>query len=231
MAGKSGRRHPRPYNAPMADHVSPAAPGVALLDAFAGIIEAAMARVLRLDPAGTAALRPLEGRTLRLSLAGAARGLRLRIADARVRPVPDEGGVPDLALSLTPEGIRDWLGRPAAERGLPGGTRIEGDLELARVVERAIRDFDPDLELPFVEALGVTLGPQVARSVAGIAGWARRQAREFAAAGAEFVTEEARLAAARAEVDDFNAGVDTLRDDVERLEARVTRLARGIGSP
>jgi ubiquinone biosynthesis protein UbiJ len=215
----------------MIDDTSPPAAGTRLLEAFAGVIEGAIGRVLRLDPAGSAALGPLEGRTLRLSLAGAPRGLRLHIADGRVRPVPDEGAAADLALSLTPDGIREWLSRPAAERGLPPGTRIEGDLELARVVERAISAFEPDLELPFVELFGGTLGPQLARGVAGVAGWARRQARELAASSAEFVTEEARLAAARAEIDDFNADVDMLRDDVERLEARVARLMRGAGAP
>ena len=215
----------------MIDSATATAPGSRLLDTFASLIEAALARALQLDPAGAAALAPLDGRTLRLSFAGASRGLRLRVVAGRVRPVPDDGDSPDLALSLTPDGLREWLGRPAADRGLPPGTRIEGDLELARVVERTLAGFDPDLELPFVSLFGTTLGPQMARGIAGVAGWARRQAREFAASGAEFVTEEARYAAARSEIDDFNADVDTLRDDVERLQARIDRLRNAAAAP
>src|SRR5690606_25260408 len=62
-----------------------------LLDALAGLVEAALDRLLRLDPATPAVLQRLDGRELRLRLRGAARGLRLHVAGGRVRPVPDHG--------------------------------------------------------------------------------------------------------------------------------------------
>ncbi len=199
-----------------------------ILDALASLVERAFDRLVRLDPASRAGLDRLDGRILRLGLRGAARGLRLQVRERRVRPIPDEGDSPDLALSFEPSALAGWLSNRGSERGLPAGVRLEGDLDLARLVERALADFDPDWELPFVDVFGSTLGPQLARGLAGAFAWGRRQAREAAASAAEFATEESRMVAARSELDDFNTEVDRLRDDVERLAARVDRIARGI---
>ncbi len=199
-----------------------------LLDALAGLVEAALDRLLRLDPATPAVLQRLDGRELRLRLRGAARGLRLHVAGGRVRPVPDHGGEADLALALEPAAFAAWLATPGAGKGLPSGVRIEGDLDLARLLETALRDFDPDLEQPFVRILGPTFGPQVARGLGEALARARRQAGELAASGAEFLTEEAGLVAPRSAIDAFIDAVDRLRDDVERLAARIGRLERGL---
>lgn len=198
------------------------------LDLLAGLVERALRRLVRLDPGAAAALQSLHGRELRLRLRGATRGLRLRIGNGGARPIPDHDGEADLGLSVEAPSLLAWLARPAQQRGLPPGVRIDGELELARLLEQALRDFDPDWEQPFVELFGAEAGPQLARGLASAIAWGRHQGREFAASAAEFASEEARLVAARAELESFNAEVDRLRDDVERLAARLDRLGRGV---
>lgn len=215
------------YNADMTTAAPEPSIDTRILDTLAGLMERALDRLARLDPASRRALERLDGNTLRLGLRGAARGLRLRVRDGRVRPVPDDDSPTDLALSFEPTAVVAWLAKRGPDRGLPAGVRIEGDLELARLVERALADFDPDWELPFVDAFGSTVGPQLARGFAGALAWGRRQASELAASAAEFATEESRVVTARSELGEFNAEVDRLRDDVERLVARVDRLSRG----
>ena len=59
----------------------------------------------------------------------------------------------------------------------------------------------------------------------------RGAARDLAETGAEFVTEETGDVVARAELTAFHDQVDGLRDDVERIAARVSRLAQaGVAS-
>ena len=200
------------------------------LEALADLLERAFARWLRLDPGASLLLAPLDGRSLRLSLRGAPRGLRLRIAGGAIRPVPDDDTPADLALSVQPSSLASWLSMGSGERGLPPGLRIEGDVDLARAIERAMADFSPDWERPFVDLFGITAGPQLARGFAGAFGWLRHQGREFTASAAEFVSEEARMVATRSELDDFNAEVDRLRDDSERLAARIARIANRVES-
>ena len=70
-------------------------------------------------------------------------------------------------------------------------------------------------------------------AVANAFATALKQARDFAADGAqtaaEYVTEESRDVVPKAELDAFHDDVDALRDDLERLAARVARLNRAGG--
>lgn len=195
------------------------------LDAVAGLIERAFDRLLQLDAGAPALLARLQGKSLRVGLRGAGRGVRLAIDDGRIRPVPDAGEPVDLGLAMDPGALLAWLARPGPDRGLPAGVRIDGDLELARLLERALADFDPDWEAPFVSLFGHQAGPQLARGLGAVLAWTRSQAGEFAAGAADYAVDEARLVASRTELEEFNAEVDRLRDDVERLLARTNRLA------
>lgn len=206
-----------------------AAPETRALDALAGLIERALDRVLRLDPGSEPLLQQLEGRQLRVALRGAKRGVRLRVAAGRARPVPDDDSDVDLGIAMEPAALVAWLGRPGAARGLPAGVRIEGDLELARLLERALAGFDPDWELPFVDLFGPTAGPQLARGLGGALAWGRQQAQALAASAADYGVHEAQLVTSRTELEEFNAEVDRLRDDVGRLAARLARVAGGSG--
>jgi ubiquinone biosynthesis protein UbiJ len=56
--------------------------------------------------------------------------------------------------------------------------------------------------------------------------WAGRSRNIAAENLREYLQEEAAVVPSRQELDDFLAAVDTVRDDVERLAARVERLER-----
>ena len=109
--------------------------------------------------------------------------------------------------------------------------KVVGISKLARVVEIFARRlqtlatrFDPDWSLPFTRVFGDILGVQVANAIAGALRHAKDAAGAFASNAAEYVTEESRDVVPRAELDAFHDDVDELRDQVERLAARVARL-------
>ena len=84
---------------------------------------------------------------------------------------------------------------------------------------------------PFVAAFGQVLGVQLANAAAAALREARGAANGLARAGADYVTEETGDVVARAELTAFHDQVDGLRDDVERIAARVSRLAQaGVAS-
>lgn len=216
-------------------------------------LEAALNRALALDPDTREALRPLDGRTVALRVdaatqsagAGAAAdappalALQLRVdGDAlRVGPV-DAERAPDLGVrssagSLLGFGLRTLLprllGAAQDEDAAPiGQLRIEGDAELARRLQRMAERFDPDWQKPFADVFGEVLGVQIANGIAAALRGARAGARSVAGSAAEYVTEESRDVVPRAELDAFLDDVDTLRDDAERLAARVGRLRRRV---
>jgi ubiquinone biosynthesis protein UbiJ len=108
-----------------------------------------------------------------------------------------------------------------------GRMKMSGDADLARRLQRLAERFDPDWQQPFTAVFGDIVGVQVAKAFATALRQARIAGRNLAQSAAEYVTEESRDVVPRAELDTFLDGVDALRDDVDRLAARVARLSRG----
>jgi ubiquinone biosynthesis accessory factor UbiJ len=201
-------------------------------------LEAALNRAVALDPDTRDALQPLDGRSVVLALDSAESPLALRLqvdgAQLRVGPV-DAQQTPDLAVRSTLGGVVSFgmqtllpklLGkRDDDETAVPvGRMRIEGDAELARRLQRLAERFDPDWQQPFTAVFGDVIGVQIANGVAAALRQARVGGRKFAETAAEYLTEESRDVVPRAELDAFYDDVDTLRDDAERLAARIARL-------
>ena len=203
-------------------------------------LEAALNRAVALDPDTRDALQPLDGRSVVLALdsADAPLAMRLQVDGSALRVGPvDAEQQPDLAVRSTLGGVLSFgmqsllprlLGkRDDDEAAVPvGRMRIEGDAELARRLQRLAERFDPDWQQPFTAVFGEVLGVQIANGVAAALRQARTGGQKFAETAAEYLTEESRDVVPRAELDAFHDDVDTLRDDAERLAARIARLQK-----
>ncbi|MFZ5636155.1 MAG: ubiquinone biosynthesis accessory factor UbiJ [Pseudomonadota bacterium] len=209
-------------------------------------LETALNRAVDLDPDTREGLRPLDGRSVALSLApsggadSAPLALRLTVEGERLRVGPvDPETTPDLAVRSTLGGVVSFgmrnvlprlLGTAADEAEGPpvGAMRIEGDAELARRLQRLAERFDPDWQRPFAQVFGDVLGVQIANAIAAALRQARVGGRKLAETAAEYVTEESRDVVPKAELDAFHDDVDALRDDAARLAARIARLRKRI---
>ncbi|MEN1941968.1 SCP2 sterol-binding domain-containing protein [Luteimonas sp. MJ246] len=198
-------------------------------------LESALNRALALDDDTRQALARLDGRHVALHLASPPLAMSVRVDGEalRVGPVGGEAS-PDLSVRTTLGGLlgqlQGMLGG-ADEHATPSGRlRIEGDAELARALQRLASRFDPDWQRPFVAAFGEVIGVQVANGFAAVLKGARRAGEGFAATAAEYVVEESRDVVGRHELEAFHDDVDTLRDDVERIAARVARMSSTAGA-
>ena len=145
-----------------------------------------------------------------------------------VGPV-DAAREPDLAVRSTLGALFAQL--PALIGGLRrddaapvGGMRISGDADLARRLQRLAERFDPDWQQPFAAVFGDVLGVQIANACASALRQARTLGGNFAETTAEYVVEESRDVVGRDELAAFHDDVDALRDDFERLAARIARI-------
>lgn len=193
-------------------------------------LEAALNRALALDPETRDALPRLDGRRVALRVDRPPLALQVTVDGDRLRVGPvDNAAAPDLDVRGTLAGLVSQL--PMFRRdddGPPvGSMRIEGDADLARRLQRLAERFDPDWQAPFVAVFGEVLGVQVAKVFAGALRQARAGARGLAETTAEYLTEESRDIVPREELAAFHDDVDALRDDVERLAARIARLPTG----
>lgn len=188
-------------------------------------LEAALNRALALDPETRDGLAALDGRRLVLRLSQPALALQVRVSGSRLQVGPVEGEEADLSVRATLGGLLAQLPFMRRDDAPPvGALRIEGDADLARRLQRLAERFDPDWQQPFVAAFGDILGVQVAQAFAAALRGLRSAAGAAAGTTAEYLQHESRDVLSRAELDAFFDDVDGLRDDVERLAARIARL-------
>ena len=192
------------------------------------VLQEALNRLLRLDAASLEKLDALQDRRIELHMQSPdiALAVEVRGQSLQVGPV-NAGQEPDISFKSTLSGILKSL--PMFAQGQPaiGAMRISGDVELARLLQNLVKEFDPDWQEPFVKALGPVFGPQAAKFIREGLKQAKTGAGNFMQSGAEYVTEEARVVVSKAELDDFNAQVDKIRQRGDRLQARVNELLKG----
>jgi len=196
--------------------------------ALLAAIEAGLNRYLALDPEGAGGFAPLHGRIIAIEVLGL--GIRVTLVPGpdRVQVFGAYDATPDCLIRGAPLALLRMLTaeRKDAEIGT-GAVEIEGDSTIAHDLSKALARLDVDWEEQLARLVGDPIAHPVGESLRGLAQWGRRSAGVLTSDVKEYLEEEARLLPTRYELADFLAEVDTLRDDVERLEARVQRLARG----
>ncbi|AKC86597.1 ubiquinone biosynthesis accessory factor UbiJ [Pseudoxanthomonas suwonensis] len=192
-------------------------------------LEAALNHAVALDPDTRTALASLDGRRVSLTLESPPLALEIGVHGGYLQVGPPLHEA-DLAVRGSVGGLLGQLPFLAGARG-KGRLHVSGDAELAQRLQRLAAGFDPDWQQPFVNAFGEVIGVQIANAAAAALRDARAAAVGLARSGAEYVTEESRDVVARAELGAFHDDVDTLRDDVERVAARIARLRQTEAAP
>jgi ubiquinone biosynthesis accessory factor UbiJ len=212
--------------------VSGQAPGMVIPDAALAGLETALNRYIALDPEGAARLGPLHGRLIAIELAGF--GTRIYLI-----PGPDGLQVfgayesePDCLLRGSPLALaRMGLAERKEDELFAGEVEVEGDTRLAQDLGAFLSGLDVDWEEQLSRLVGDPVAHQVGQGLRSVGRWGHKSADTLTQDLKEYLQEEARLLPTDYEVQAFLDRVDTLRDDVERLAARIDRLARGSKSP
>jgi ubiquinone biosynthesis protein UbiJ len=119
------------------------------------------------------------------------------------------------------------LSGPAPEMVLQrGDVRIDGDAELAQKFRELALLLRPDLEEELSLVLGDVPAHQLGRFARAALGWTQKAAATTVRNVAEYLGHERRDLVPRSEADQFLQGVDTLREDVDRIAARIDLLNR-----
>lgn len=206
-----------------------ASAGIQLPDALLAAAEAVVNQVLALDPEGAARLAPVEGRVLLLELTGFGTRIYVVPGESRLFLFGAYDAEPDCIVRGSPVAL---LGMVLAEHRedavFAGAVSIDGDNRPAQVLGEVLRGLDIDWEEQLSKLLGDTLAHQLMSRARAGERWAERSGDIAGQNVREYLQEEAAVLPSRAELADFLAEVDTLRDDVERLAARVQRLERGL---
>jgi ubiquinone biosynthesis accessory factor UbiJ len=176
--------------------------------------------LLRSTPVAMERLRRHAGRTAAFRMGPVAFALTVQTT-GEVTPAV-AGASHDLQVRVPPFLLpRLAAGEDAAFREI----EMQGDAELAQEVAFLARHLGWDYEEDLSHVVGDIAAHRIGRAARGLHAWAKDAGLRAAAGAAEYWTEESPLIASRVKVEDFVRAVDTLREDVDRLEKRLAALS------
>ena len=199
--------------------------GFEIPTALLAAIEGALNHYIALDPEGAMAFVPIYGRIIVIAIEGVGIRLTLIPGPDRVQVFGAYDATPDCLIRGAPLALLRMMTSERKESQLTAGAvRIEGDTAIAQCLSEAMAGLDVDWEEQLAKVLGDPIANQLGRAVRTAGDWGGRTGETLKTNLKEYLEEEARLLPTRYEVDEFLQQVDTLRDDMERLAARIMRI-------
>jgi ubiquinone biosynthesis protein UbiJ len=192
-------------------------------------LESVLNRNIAASSAARALCQRLNGKVMALHIEGLPLSIYFNSQGEQMSLDTQYEGTPSATLSGTPLSLLRMAG-PAPEAALrTGKVHIQGDAEVAQTFSELLKHARPDLEEELSRVIGDVAAHQVGNVARSALGFARRAADTFAQNVSEYLQEEGRDVPSRTEAQEFLVGVDTLRDDVDRFEARLAQLERKRG--
>jgi ubiquinone biosynthesis protein UbiJ len=166
----------------------------------------------------------LDGTVIAVRVSNTALAAWFVVHQEEVELCTDHDGEPDVLIS----GSLLTLARMAGESGLgalrDGSLELTGDAHRAEQFQRMLAFAKPDFEEELSNMVGDAAAHRVGEMIRGIGKWGRDARSTMGANIREYLQEESRDTPSRYEVERFSEHVGDLRDDVERLAARIDRL-------
>jgi ubiquinone biosynthesis accessory factor UbiJ len=190
--------------------------------------EAAFNRNIAVSSHAAALTKRLEATSLQVEVDGITR-VRASCLQGRLALLTGDDTPADAVISGSAPALLQMLrGGGAASAQVKSSVQIRGDAEIANLYRELFTAARPDLE----EELSRWVGDMPARHLSQLAKsvrtWARRARRTAGENIAEYLQEEGRDLVTKTEMEEFLRGVDTVRDGVERVEARLKGLEQRV---
>jgi ubiquinone biosynthesis accessory factor UbiJ len=134
---------------------------------------------------------------------------------------------PDAEISGSLIGLAALAGPHPEEVIQRGDVSIRGDAELAQKFRELAMLLRPDVEEELSKIIGDTPAHQALRLVKAFTGFGRRAVNTGVRNVAEYLAHERGDLVPRAEAEDFYRGVERLREDLDRLDARARLIEQG----
>lgn len=203
--------------------------GLLIAPAITGVIEAAFNQWLAKDPHSADKMRRFSGKVVELELRGLNQSLYLLPTEQGVLfQARHEGGV-DATLSGTPLALAGMSLSDKPSRSLfSGKVEIRGNVGVGQGIRKVLDEVKVDWEEDLSHYTGDLVAHQLGNLIRNGLDWAQRNRRVTEQNSREYLQEELRMLPTRYEAEEFATGVDATRNDIERLEARVTRLKSAL---
>ena len=193
--------------------------------AITAVLENAFNRYIELDPSGHQRLARLAGKIIAIDITGLDLSLTIIPGTDSVHIMSHYDGEVDTRLTGAPFSLlRMSLGKHSEQQLFSGDVEITGDTDTGQRFNQILKELDIDWEENLSHITGDVIAHQIGYGFRKFMSWGKEAQDSILKDTAEYLEEEAQLVTTPYEIDDFNHNVDKIRNDAERLAARITRL-------
>jgi ubiquinone biosynthesis accessory factor UbiJ len=193
-------------------------------------LENVLNRGLPRSPRARQLCRELQGRRVAIEVTGFTR-LLVESTGETLRVTRDSTAAAEAELAGGPLSLMGLI-RGAPEDVLQrGDVQIRGDAQLAEKFRELALLLRPDIEEELSQVIGDVPAHQIGRFTRAALGWGQKAAQTTVRNIAEYLAHERQHLVPRAEGDQLLKGIDRLREDVDRIEARIAVVAERLAKP
>lgn len=192
------------------------------------VLEHTVNAVLRLDPEGSAALGRFNGKVIAIELVGSPLVLYCLPGPGSLMLLSQYRGNPDTTLSGRPLALLKLVTGDSRRVLFEGEVKIRGDVELGQQFKQVLDRLQIDWEEAMSRITGDIVAHKAGHFLREVGSWWANSRERISANGAEYLQQEMWVLPTRPEVEQFYREVETLRDDVARLKARLAQLEQQL---
>jgi len=197
--------------------------------AFERLLERAVTQARADSPRAITLLQQLQGRTLAVRIEGTPWSGLVESTGQTLRLVRNAAVAAHATITGAPLSLLALAGADPQAVIARGDVRIEGDAEIAQQFRELGMLLRPDLEAGMSRLLGRSAAHIAMMGLRAARDWTRSTAWTTTQNVAEYLAHERGDLVSRAEAEHFLRGVDQLREQFDRLEARLKQLEQSIG--
>ena len=185
-------------------------------------IETAFNQYLQLDPNAPAMFEKMEGKVIAIEVLGLKQSLYLFPSVQGMMIMSDFDGEADTTISGSPVALAKLsvLNNPAGVL-FNAEVKISGDVRLGSQFKKILSQINIDWEEILSQFTGDMVAHKTGNLMRSFSGWLERSKNSMYTDAGDYLTEESLISPSKAEINHFIKNVDKLRQDSDRLQARI----------
>jgi len=190
------------------------------------ILETVINRYLALDPEMLEKMAVFSDKVIKLELTGVDKIFYLFPDASGIQITTEYDGESDTTLRGSPLSIfKMGLVSNVAKLLLKGEVEISGDTRLGHQFKNLFSQMDVDWSEPLAALFGDGIAYQLQQSGNSLGQWSKQTTQSISMTFSEYLQEESRDVVTETELQMFNDSVDELRNDVDRLQAKIKNIS------
>jgi len=195
---------------------------------FIAALELALNQYLALDPESKKILQQFTGKVVKLYITSPRVELYLLPAESGIQVLNNYQDTADTTISgsLLAFARTGMAAEKEKTQAVFSGTiKIEGDIALGQKFQSLFENLDIDWEEHLSHIFGDIIAHKMGNLGRDFFAWAKQSRHSLAMDSSEFLQYETRDLLEKREMAEFLNQIDTIRSDVDRLEAHIKRLS------